>query len=69
MSPSPSLDTEVSDKELPSFGTELSKLSSHLSGVRRLGSVNTPGFPSLNPGLMFSQPSGLRFHAAGVEAN
>jgi hypothetical protein len=58
---SPSLDTGVRDKGFLSSKAELSKLSSHPSGVRRPGWVNIPGFASLNPGLMFSQPSGLRF--------
>jgi hypothetical protein len=58
---SPSLDTGVSKKGFPRFRSRAIQMSSQPSGVRCPGSVNTPGFASLNPGLMFSQPSGLRF--------
>jgi hypothetical protein len=36
------------------------------AGVRQSRDTKTPGFASLNPGLISPQPSGLHLHAGGV---
>ena len=51
----------------PSSKAQLSKLSSHASGVRLHDWYGKPrGVASLNPGLIAYQPSGLDSHAGGV---